>query len=180
MVLLFMLWTYHWSSSWRNRIDPMHCWDLSKHRARARNEGRTQGAYEYDVTTSDKQKERLVDWRRVSLQLQRILLLHLRSITYKLYIYLLYEREGTDRCVPHREQEDWRWHRHQYKKGVTLVVSPTRVASTVTRERGVSSPVDGGVSWKEREQQYETGVSYPTEVIVVNSNKTPSFYIPTY
>ena len=31
-------------------------------------------------------------------------------------------------------------------EGVTRVVSPIRVVSTVTMERGVSPPVDGGVS----------------------------------
>ena len=57
---------------------------------------------------------------------------------------------------------------------VSQAVSRTQAVSTGAVERRVSSPVDGGVSWKEREQQYETGVSYPTEV-VVNSNRPRVF-----
>ena len=127
------------------------CWDLSKQPTRGSAtcnyyceesyerrtvEGRTRTQVRTSMTS------RLVDWRRVSLQLQRIL--------WEDYItcIFIFSEEPID--VYFREQEDW----HRYQKGVTAV-SPIRVVSRVVSpeeatagavELGVSPPVDGGVS----------------------------------
>ena len=84
----------------------------------ARSEGRTrtrrtdadsrERVSEWRHRSVEPKKEQRVDWRRVSLQLQRILLLVLH-ISY-IHIYIM---GGTNRGVPHREQEDWYWCWHR-------------------------------------------------------------------
>ena len=65
---------------------------------------------------------------------------------------------------------------HMY--GVTDTSSVNSVARASGDNRGAGSLTTGGwwCALKEREQQYETGVSYPTEVVVVNSNRPRILY----